>query len=202
MPSERKPSSGLKASASPSVPLPRLVTGELWALLRLSGQTGRELVTIDPTTGVATNVGDTGDRFAGIAFDSSGILYGVTGDGANTPETLFTLSTVDATATQVTSLGNGTDGEALAFNPDDGLFYHASGLNNNVFETVNPISFSVTNIPLSGDTYSEALSLTYEGSGVFLLGDLDQRLYRITASGAVTLLGTLDHRAKGLAVVR
>ena len=43
-------------------------TGELWALLKLAGQNGRELVIIDPGTGAATSVGDTGDRFAGLAF--------------------------------------------------------------------------------------------------------------------------------------
>lgn len=53
------------------------ITGKLWALLRLSGQSGHELATIDPLNGVATRVGDTGDRFVGLAFDSAGTLYGV-----------------------------------------------------------------------------------------------------------------------------
>src|SRR4030095_13551268 len=53
------------------------VTGQLFALLKLDGQTGRQLVTINPTTGVATSIGDTGDQFAGLAFNSSGTLYGV-----------------------------------------------------------------------------------------------------------------------------
>src|SRR4029450_13580853 len=40
------------------------VTGELFALLKLDGQTGRQLVKIEPATGVATSIGDTGDQFA------------------------------------------------------------------------------------------------------------------------------------------
>ena len=33
--------------------------GTLWAILKLSGQSGRELVTLNPTTGVATSIGNT-----------------------------------------------------------------------------------------------------------------------------------------------
>ena len=33
-----------------------------------------------------------------------------------------------AISIEALKLGNGDDGEALAFNPIDGLFYHASGL--------------------------------------------------------------------------
>ena len=48
------------------------VTGQLFALLKLDGQTGRQLVTINPTTGVATSIGDTGDQFAGLALIPAG----------------------------------------------------------------------------------------------------------------------------------
>ena len=104
------------------------LTGELWALLKLQGQSGgRELVTIDPRTGIATSIGNTGDRFSGIAFDSSGTLYGVTGRGANTPNTLFTLSTTNAAPTFVKTFGDTFNGKALTFNPVDGLLYRHSG---------------------------------------------------------------------------
>ena len=43
-------------------------TGEFFALLNLKGQFGRELVTLDPVTGIATSIGDTGEKFAGITF--------------------------------------------------------------------------------------------------------------------------------------
>jgi len=108
------------------------VTGELFALLTLDGQTPRQLVIINPNNGVATNVGNTGDQFAGLAFNSSGTLYAVIGDKKNAaggglpPETLFTLNTSNAAPTQVLVLGRGNDGEAIGFNPNDGLLYHAS----------------------------------------------------------------------------
>src|SRR5262245_53220386 len=55
-------------------------TGKLFALLTLVGQPGRQLVTINPVTGVATSIGNTGDQFAGLAFNSNGILFAVVGD--------------------------------------------------------------------------------------------------------------------------
>src|SRR6266481_2470385 len=102
------------------------ITGQLFALLTLTGQSGRQLVIIDPATGVATSIGNTGDQFAGLAFNSSGTLFAVVGDkklsalGGLPPETLFTLSTSNAAPTQVLVLGHGNDGEAIAFNPRDG----------------------------------------------------------------------------------
>ena len=101
-------------------------SGILWGLLKIEGESGRELVTIDPDTGVATSRGNTGDRFSAIAFDR-GTLFGVTGDGAGLAETLYRISTSDASAKVFCSLGTGDDGEALAFNPSDGTLYHYSG---------------------------------------------------------------------------
>ena len=57
----------------------------------------------------------------------AGFVYGVTGEGAITSESSFTLSQVDASSTFLTGLGAGNDGEVIAFNPDDGMLYHASG---------------------------------------------------------------------------
>jgi hypothetical protein len=201
------------------------VTGELFALLKLDGQTGRQLVTINPNTGVATSIGDTGDRFAGLAFNSSGTLFAVIGDRKDSavglpPETLFTLNTSNAAPTQVLVLGHGNDGEAIGFNPSDGLLYHASGNDTGgdgcpldpstcveIFESVNPNTLAVTNIALSGaytpftEEYSEVLALTHLSGNVLLLADIDQNLYQITTTGVVTLVGTMDHFVKGLAFV-
>jgi hypothetical protein len=184
-------------------------TGTLFALLKLEGTSFRRLVTLDEWTGVATDVGDTGNRFAGMAFASDGTLYAVTGDGGGVPESLFTLSTVDASSSLVRELGAGSDGETLAFNPDDGLLYHASGIgtpnnpNGEKFETVDPDTLIVTNVPLSGFDYEELTSLTFLDGG-FFAGDLgnsafdDPGFFRITTGGAVTFLGNMDHVSKGL----
>jgi hypothetical protein len=188
-------------------------TGALWAILNLVGG-AKVLVTLDPETGVATLVGDPGDKFAGLAFDSSGTLYGVTGDGAATAETLFTLDQSDASATFFLALGNGSDGESLGFNPDDGLLYHASGHpqigDGVIFESINTSTLVVTNIDITGTALEEEepLGLTYwEGEGVFLwtqsavLHTDPSKLFRVTAAGVPTLETTLDHQSKGIVAI-
>jgi hypothetical protein len=202
------------------------VTRKLFALLTLDGQSGRQLVTINPATGVATSVGNTGDQFAGLAFNSSGTLFAVVGDkknstGGATPETLFTLSTSNAAPTQVLVLGHGNDGEAIGFNPNDGLIYHASGndtggvgclpfnssICSEVFESINPNTLVVTNIPISGnytpftESYLEVTALTHIFGNVLFLADTGQNLYKITTAGVVTLVGSMDHVSKGLAFI-
>ncbi|MFQ5578186.1 MAG: DUF11 domain-containing protein, partial [Anaerolineae bacterium] len=122
-------------------------TGDMWALLKLHGQSTRELAIINPVTGRATRIGDTGPgRFSTIAFNPAGtVLFGVTGDGSPLDsQTLFTLSLTNAAPSKVMPLGNGNEGEAIAFNADNGLLYHASGygpqndsLKGEIFEAVN-----------------------------------------------------------------
>jgi hypothetical protein len=183
-----------------------------YALLRVDSSSFRRLVTLDEWTGVATDVGDTVNRFAGIVFDSDGMLYAVTGDGGGIPESLFILSTVDASSTLVVELGAGTDGETIAFNPEDGLIYHASGIgtpnhpNGEQFETVDPDTLVVTNVPLSGFDYEELTALTFLDGG-FYAGDLGDSAVDmpgflfITTGGAVTFLGNMDHVSKGLVLM-
>ena len=189
-------------------------TSSLWALLRI-GSSFRELVTIDPNTGVATSFGTTDERgMAGIAFDAAGTLYGVTGDGGDTPETLFTISTVDATTTIFLTLGAGDDGETIGFNPDDGRMYHASGHDSDCagddgvcFEHIDLGTTVITDIDITGTDLleEEAQALTYwDGPDVFLWKqDHDTGpLFSVTADGTtVTLIGDMDHQAKGLAFV-
>ncbi len=171
----------------------------------------RWLVTIDPSTGNASKVGNTFAKFAGIAFDSGGTLYAVTGDGEMTlvKSALYKLSLADATPTFAMSLGSGGFGETIGFNPDDGFLYHASGVDDGlnpdtrIFEKINLSTLAVTPIPLSGTGYSEMTALVFSG-GVFLgadteIGSEGEVLLSLTTAGAVDLIGSTDHIAKGLA---
>jgi hypothetical protein len=187
-------------------------TGVLYALLRLEAPIQfPELVTLDESTGVATSMGNTGDDFSSIAFADDGTLYAVSGDGGAVPEWLYTLNLSNASGTLFLELGDGDDGETIAFNPDDGLLYHASGLGNQnnaavgeIFETIDPDSLVITSVPLSGFDYEGLSSLLYR-DGAFYAGDLNpsgsSRFFRITTGGVVTYLGDMDHVAKGLVPV-
>ncbi len=178
-------------------------TLDLWVIVKVSGQQGRALGRINVTTGLITTIGTTGQNFAGIAFDQGGTLYGVTGDGASTPETLYTISTTTAQTSLVMALGAGTDGETIAWGFQDGLLYHMSGLGvpnvDEIFEKVNPTTKTVTNIPLSGDPFDEATALLHVAGSNFFLADLNQDLFVIGDNGLVSLIGPMDHVAKGMA---
>lgn len=181
------------------------VSGDLYALLSVDDENDpRRLVTIDPTTGTATGIGSTGDRFAGLAF-TDGTLYGITGDGANDPNTLFTLSTVDGSATRIITLSDGDGGEALGFNTDDGLLYHTGGSGSDaVFESIDPddlasLTSPFTDLPVPSPAgVAEALTW-WDDEDVFLRSGGDQ-LQRMTTAGATTLIAdNCDETWGGLA---
>ena len=180
-------------------------TKELHALVRTDSgfPPNRQLVRISRITGAATLIGDTGERFAGLAFDAGGTLYAVTGDGGATSETLYTLSLTDGTSTFVMSLGNGGDGEAISFNPADGFLYHASGHNDGstdtrILEKIDLNLLTTTNIPISGTAYGEIAAMTSAGTGLIASDTIGPAL-RATLGGAFTAIGTMDHVPKGFA---
>jgi hypothetical protein len=182
-------------------------SNQLWVLLKATGGSGRLLGTVNVGTGVVTAIGYTGEKFAGISFNEDGsILYGVTGDGSSTPESLFSLSQATGAAVLLTALGNGDDGEAIAVYPPDGLIYHASGHDGSdvIFEKINPNTFAITDIPLAGNALEdeEAQALVPIVGGFLWKQDHDDGpLYSVTTAGVPTLIGIMDHQAKGLAYV-
>jgi hypothetical protein len=191
------------------------LTDTLYTLLvvQSGGSPFRVLATLDEATGAASSIGVTSQKFAGIAFADDGTLYGISGDGAAVPESLFTLNINTGSASLVLQLGDGSDGETIAFNPDDGLLYHASGIGNQnltvngeIFETIDPGTLAVTNVPLSQDDYQELTALMFSDGG-FLAGDIGDvnvdlpGFYHVSAGGIVTFLGDMDHVTKGLVPV-
>ncbi len=195
-------------------------TNTLWGVLKATfvnrGPVAqvRYLVTIDPATGVATQVGILPDRVSAIAFvpppDSP--LAGVSGNGGANPESLFLVETTNAVLTLMTPLGNGTDGESISFNPSDRQLYHWSGRGTDpalaIMESIDPGTLSVTDIPWDGAHGSspalseEILGATFDPfTDTFFAGDLNMFFYSVTPSGTVTTLGPMDHVAKGFAIV-
>lgn len=171
-------------------------TGVLYGVLQVSGTPGRELVTIDPATGACTSVGNTGDRISSIAFRSSGALYGMVGQGAVSlpANSLVTLSLTDGTPTVVGPL-NGVGGQAIAFNPDDGLLYHTAGREGftpRVFESVDVDTMTITPIPISGYVWEGCMGLAYAGSNTFMGGNgFGDILFTLTTGGVATVGATL-----------
>ena len=189
-------------------------TGEFFALVESApSPTGpicqHQLAKIDPATGAATIIGNTGACFASLAFHSNGTLYGVTNSEGAVPPSLFTLDTTSATPTLLISFdtvgvssGAVVGGSGLAFNPSDGLLYRSGrvgvGVSHQVFQAINPNTLAVTDIPLSGSPTDEIIALTHAFGNTLLGADVANRLFSITTEGVRTLIGPMDHLARGL----
>ena len=96
------------------------------------------------------------------------------------------------------------DGEALAFNPNDGLLYRLEGrppINvDQIFQSINPNNMAVTQINLSGpDEIGEETAMTHLSGNALCVADTDATLYTLTTDGVVTFIGFMDHISKGLA---
>ena len=140
----------------------------------------RKFVTIDPRSGEATDIAIidvivADIQISALAFAPNGTLYAVTSDDADVASTLYTVDLGSGALTFVLTLGNGLDGETIAFNPDDGKLYHSSGMGvpaDKVFESIDLNLLTVTNIPLSGATAPglQVLGLVYDAQQDLFLG--------------------------------
>ncbi len=182
------------------------VSNEMYAVVRLLLQgnaCNRNLIKINPYTGISPLIGQMNQNIASLAFDANGVLYAVSGDNVGgcaggSTETLFTVNLNDASLTPFQTLGNGDNGEAIAYNPNDGLMYHMSGDGPGlIFENINLSNGTVTPIPLSGDSVVNYLTsgLVFDSDQNLFLGALNDlefmQFVTFTAAGVVTDVGTL-----------
>ena len=174
--------------------------GVLFAVIETT-EPARRLVTINPNTGVATSIGVLTNNISSLAFRSTGTLWAVSGDGGSPPETLYTVNTSNATLTLQFALGNGADGETIAFH-GNGLMYHSSGNASAMFESVNVDTQVVTPI---GTAVGEMFAMGYNPTNGQLYGsDISSDLFTINiATGERTLIGLINgpNDNRGLAFV-
>ncbi len=178
----------------------RPCTGEFYVSYKANAS--RYLGIIDTATAVITEIGDMGDNVAGICFGDNNQLYAVTGDGATTPETLYKVDLGNGTMTLFVTLGNGDDGECIAFCKDNSSIYHWSGIGAGgvIMEKIDTVTGTITNIPLSGFGFSEVFGATYIGNGAFLINHISGSYVRVDTSGlAVDLGGSAGGSYKGIA---
>ena len=176
-------------------------TGVFYIIAKVSGVTGRMLCTLDIVTGVLTPVGNTGENIANMDFVNQTTLVGLSGDGGNSGETFYFIDITTAALTAIGSSTAGSDGESMAYCPDDGFVYRWSGRNtNNVMERWDYTAGTFTNIPISGFDFDEIFGSTYIGDGKFLLANLDQEYLTIDTTGFCVDLGfsTANNWWKGM----
>lgn len=180
------------------------LTGAIYVIAKVSGVSGRVLCIFNPADATLTSVGNLGDNFSSITFSPTGQLFGVTGDGASVPETLYDIDPANAAKTLLTGLGNGADGEVICYNPDDNMIYHWSGNGTVVFEKVLPVApYTVTGIPINGATSGETFGAAYVGNGKFLISNISSAFNYIKTDGTWSpAFGSLPDDFRGLPFLR
>jgi hypothetical protein len=152
------------------------------------------------------NAGQQDQDFDGIGnvCDPTGYatwqLIGVTDDLASTPESLFVLNPANASATFLMSLGHGSDGETIAFNPANRRIYHASGIaqigGGKYWESIDGIALTiVTSTQFTGPNVgpNENTAMVYfPATARFLVADLDNGLFDTTLAGVATKIGQIQ----------
>lgn len=159
-------------------------TGITYVIMKLSSVAGRVLGTIDLPTGICTQVGNLGDNFSSLAFREDGQLFGVTGDGATVPETLYLIDKTNGTKTVAAALGAGVDGEVICYNRADDFFYHWSGNGTVVYEQVMSVApYTATNIVTSGTSGGETFGAMYLNPTTFLRSTISSNFNRHSTAG-------------------
>jgi hypothetical protein len=179
-------------------------TGEIYIICKQSATTGRTLGKFNPLTGVVTIIGNLGDNFSSISFEENGQLRGATGNGATVPEAMYLINHTNATITLAYTMGNGADGEVLAYNYDDNSYYHWSGNGTMVMEKMlaTNLTYTPTNIVTSGLSSGETFGAVYLGNGEFIISNISSQFKRVTSSGTYgPALGAFPDDLRGLALI-
>ena len=145
--------------------------------------------------GVLTN------QISSLAFRANGTLWAVSGDGGSPAETLYTVNTSNAALTLQFALGNGADGETIAFH-GNGLMYHSSG---NGSADVRKRQRRYTSSHTDRHSLGEMFAMGYNPTNGQLYGsDIASDLFTIDiATGARTPIGFINgpNDNRGLAFV-
>jgi phage FluMu protein gp41 len=192
-------------------------TNQLWGLLTVSSEenTFRRLVTINPETGLATQIAKISGRFENMAFDVTGTLYAISdnfpvpGGSPVLPARIYQVNTttgatkefLDVSAGAVAGQANFREGETIGAGVSPDLLYHLSGQNkqtpcctrNILFETIHLPTKDRTPLSVTGPDFfiTTALTLMPPDSAP-ALNDLDANgradiVWRDTRSGGVAV---------------
>ena len=176
---------------------------KFYAIVRVSSG-ARHLATVDPITGICTNIGQlSSTAFSTLTYSATtGTLYTMGGSGgpSGIAECLFS---VDMTTAATTFLAGpfsvGTFGEVIAYNYDDGNIYHWSGQG---MEKINTTTFAATTVTRSGASVDEVQGAVYKGTGEFVITDLiflgATKAFTMTSGGFATLVSTTPYQVRGL----
>ncbi len=192
------------------------VSGDTYAILdyAISSTNKRVLAKLNLTTGAADIIGDPGKKLAGLAFSAGGTLYAVSGRGNTACRGCLYIVNTSTAATgsslfQFSAVVADEGGEAIAFG-GDGMLYRGHGYSNyapdpTIFQKLDvstcPATCTATNIPLTGGEFDEPTGLGWDAANSrFIVTDIDEAVWSVTAAGAVTQLSTTRMQLRGVVV--
>jgi hypothetical protein len=174
-----------------------------YALIKVS-PAARHLATVDPLTGVCTNIGVLASTaFSSMTYNSTnGVMYlmGGSGGSASFSERLFS---VDLNTAATTLLGGpyaiGTFGEVIAYNATDNMIYHWSS---GGMERIDPSTFVATPVVLSGSPIDEVQGAVWVDDHFVLTDNVFLGIasaFTLTAAGVATFVANTAFQVRGLA---
>lgn len=173
------------------------VTGDHYCVMNIDGDP--VLGTINIQTGICAYIGILNDNIKSLAFNANGTLFGLTGEAAMIPEMIYYVNRSTAALTMYRAMGNGTDGEVLAYNHENDLFYHWSGTDPNVWERFDTSGSPLEDLLFSPDPESEITGALYEGNGNFITSTNDGSWMLWDTLGNIgSTLITFDGPVRGL----
>ena len=157
--------------------------------------------------GALTTIGTTTARMGGIAFNSSGTLYGAT--STSTGGSLYTINTSTGAATLVGPLVGASNASltysitGLAFQPGTGTLFGSTSQNSpnsaRSLVTINPANGQVTVVGSFGVSGQTAADLTFSGSTLYgwLEASTDALVSINTSTGQATIVGSTGNSTFG-----
>jgi hypothetical protein len=162
------------------------------------------LAKVDLSNGHVRTIANTKQTFAGITFGSDGTLYGLTASVSGCVTCLYKLNTRTGAKTFLTTLPDAhCCGEAIGFDPVDGMLYHTNGTDTQpLFEKVDPHApFTVTNVGYTGTAPNEVEGIGFDQeSGSFVMLDGDAEIWSVTPAGSTMMIAHADAIFRGLVV--
>lgn len=119
------------------------------------------LSTVDLANGEINQIGDLGEDFRNITFDSNGQLYGITNDYTSYPEELYAIDKSNANISFLMSLSlSSSQRSVIAYNPNDDRIYRFAG--DNLDPELDRIDASVPEVASSSTPYTYDYFDTFE----------------------------------------
>jgi hypothetical protein len=173
--------------------------GTLYVTLAMDDVPTDVLATLDPLSGEAITIGETGREIGGLTMGAGGVLYALGGDFDVCDSCLFTIDPTTAKSKMVKELDL-ANFAAIAFNPVDKRIYRATL---GGFEAIDPSSsYRVTDIGYGGSSPSfEVAGLGYDpATGGFILTDHEPSVWRVNPAGGAFRVSDLADDLRGLVV--